>query len=725
MHISNLILKKIYFLLSRMRTPNGITLIVIYLLRGFLLLTGKALAFLQILLMKAEKQYRGFSEEWRYIECKVTVIGSATAIIVVIFFVSTGTLLSFSDINSYIFAGFISIIAIVPSVSLAVIEISSGYSSKLARIYRRSPYFWFLLIIDIVVILVSGLGLLNPNIQIFKTITPIVAFFGIIYLLPYFQDMMRLLDPKRAISKLGQQINLESLLSIVKFKRVGSVPPAEDPIFPLIEIGFKATKERDLETLQLILEEVALRHKQVLISLQSSRPKREDTFAEVSREVIAEGRMREINDHFLNHLRSLKQRGLEEKYEQAVICVIEYFTKLAEQTMQFKFIESARADNLPSFAWIYEIFQLGKENLVYSFWDGTASSLRALAYLSRAAMQNDFKSLQNGVARLLTELSVFVMKWPNRPLLFIPGVILESISDVVKHRMEFGTYDLDLEHEIESMNNLSKEIVMMTNPFHTRMILSRCYEKALFVAIFDFYVKKKYNANKVARVIYDALPAKHLYIETLFQLIHDRSTRRQLGYSQYNPKEAIDKLIQNGLRQVSVESVMLEKYSFEYDARFTLLELSRIFYEFQDNDLIMDVSELLMNTFFSAKKPDDYHLEEIVDTIFALYYACVRLGLISTASALITSLKETALFAARKKLRFSMHLGMLIDYAGAVAIDMNFPALATQAISAIMEFDEYYSIKNKTPPFQIEVIFNCWFAIILLRFVRFQRMNLI
>ena len=137
-------------------------------------------------------------------------------------------------------------VAIVPSVSLAVIEISSSsYSIKLAGIYTKSPYFWFLVFIDITVILFSGLNFLSTKIEILQTITPLLAFFGILYLLPYFKAMMRLLDPEKAISKLGQQINLDSLLNVIKHKTIGPISPPSDPLFPLIGIGFKAIKKEN------------------------------------------------------------------------------------------------------------------------------------------------------------------------------------------------------------------------------------------------------------------------------------------------------------------------------------------------------------------------------------------------------------------------------------------------------------------------------------------------
>jgi len=264
--------------------------------------------------------------------------------------------------------------------------------------------------------------------------------------------------------------------------------------------------------------------------------------------------------------------------------------------------------------------------------------------------------------------------------------------------MEFGVYDIYLEHEIEYFNKLSEKVVLKADPITSGQIVSRCYEKALFIPIFDYYVNKNISANMVAKVIYDSLPFKFLHYNTLISLLQKGSTRRLFRNSHYNPKKAIEELVREGLRQISVKSVGSEKYYFEHCARFSLMEISRIFYEFNDSDLILEISEFLMKAYFSRKDPDNYHLKEIIDTIFAIYYACVRRGLISTASDLIFSIKKIALFEAEKGSKGYMQVAMLLDYASAVAIDMNNPSLAIEAINAVVEFDEYQLTKSKFVP---------------------------
>ena len=148
--------------------------------------------------------------------------------------------------------------------------------------------------------MLSGLGFFETEIPKLNTVTVTLAFFGVLYLVPYFQAMMRLLDPKKAITKLGQQINVKSLLNIVNFKE-GMITPPEDPMFPLIGIGFKAIRENDLMILQLTLEEISKRHDEVIVALDQLRPKKRLSFTEVGSEVITSGKIREINEHFLNH----------------------------------------------------------------------------------------------------------------------------------------------------------------------------------------------------------------------------------------------------------------------------------------------------------------------------------------------------------------------------------------------------------------------------------------
>lgn len=645
-----------------------------------------------------EESWSGLKEEWQYLECKITVLGTLAMLSIILTVVFTGLTFSFSPIYSHIFTSFVSLIAIVPSVSLAVIEIStSGYSVKFARVYRKSVYFWYLLVIYTVIILISAFGLLYPNTNapMLNTITPILSGFGISYLIPYFLAMIRLLDPKKAIGKLGQQINLGSLISIIKRKTVTLVPPPEDPLFPMTEMGIKAIREGDIEMLQLTLREFVRRYSQVLGSLEKVRPQADVTFGEVATEVVVSGRMQEIIEHFINHLRSIKDSTIKERYEQAVSCVIEYFNKFAKETMKYRFIEAHLGNSISSYKWIYEIYLLGEVCLYLSFWDGAASSLRALSDLSIAAMRNDYEGLQYSIAGLVKDLSISETKKPTSPKYFLPGVALHSMSDVVQSRMENGAYDFALEHEIEYMNTLSRETLKEAY-YASGPILSRCYEKLLAVAFFDFYVSKGEEPGSVAKVIWDVFPFKFLYHDPLVFLVNDRSKRKIVFTSdRYSPEKVLKDLIRKGLVEAAKQAIILEKYVNISEICFTLQELSRTFYKFEDKESIKEVCEAFIAIYKSAENLKDFRIVRIPTKIFSMGYACTGLGLKETALDIISYLKSLTVFVAvnRSDPETSMIIASLVEYLGAAAIEINSMDVAAQALNAIIEFEEDYTKK--------------------------------
>lgn len=208
---------------------------------------------------KLSLSWNVFKEKWNYLECKFSILLTLIVLSALLIVIFTSYTLPILQVYSYTLTTFAALLAIVPTVSLTVIGIStSGYSIKLAKIYQRNVYFWYLLLAYITIILLSMFGLLYPNIDtpLLNTITFILSFYGIVYLIPYFLAMMRLLDPKKAIEKLGQRINPYNVISIIEHETLSLVPPPEDTIFPLMEISINAIENKDVELLQLTLAEI-------------------------------------------------------------------------------------------------------------------------------------------------------------------------------------------------------------------------------------------------------------------------------------------------------------------------------------------------------------------------------------------------------------------------------------------------------------------------------------
>lgn len=634
-------------------------------------------------------------EEWNYLECKISILLTFIVLLVILVVIFTDYSLPILPVYSYTLTTFAALLAIVPTVSLTVIGIStSGYSIKLAKIYQRNMYFWYLLLAYVAIILLSMFGLLYSNMAtpLLNTIMFILSFYGIVYLIPYFLAMMRLLDPKKAIEKLGQRISPHNVVSIIEHKTLSLVPPPEDPISPLMEISANAVEKKDMELLQLTLAEIVKRYDANLMFLQKMRPQKESTFGDVEKEVVLTNKMREIVDHFMNHLRDLSKNALREKNERAIACLIDYFRDFAQHTMKYRFIEAFRGDSLPSYRWIYEIFNLGEECLILLFWDGAATSLRALSNLSEIALYHKYCDLHCGIASLIKNLSLDGIQSPYLPRYFLPGVILHSMSDCVQNRMKYGVYDFALAMQIEDLNQLSFEVVKRAT--YATGLLSRCYEKLLAVAMFDYYVGKGEKLEQVAKVILRVFPFSFQYYGTFCFLVQDRSQRKvRFAPSNYSPEKAFRDLLIHGLGETAKQAVILGKELCASEICSSLLEISRIYFEFEDEKSIKETFNILKEIYLSAKDREKIQTANIPAKLFSIGFACMHKGFDSAVVEAISSLKNLAISVTKQfpKTEESTEIVFFIEYLGAAAIDIKKQNLTIEALNAIIEFEEEYA----------------------------------
>ncbi len=648
------------------------------------------------LLWIVKPSWNELKEEWKFRECKITVLGTFAVIITVALFVYGNYMLPFQPIYEYIFSSFISLIAIVPAVSLAVMEISSGYSNKLARIYRGSAYFWYLVFLYLVIILISGMGLLGLNqlLPMLDTITPILSSFGILYLIPFFFAMMGLLDSRRAVEKLGRNVEARTLIPVIETKNIGLVSPPEDPLFPLKDMCIKATKEDDLETLQIVLEEMLKRYARVLNSMEKLRPLKETTFQEVQSETIVTYRMTHIIEHFINHLRSIKDTALKEKNEQAICCDIDFFNRFAKEALNHRFIEANRGDNLSCFKWIYETYLLGEICLALYFWDGAASALRSLSDLSEASINLGYDSLQSGIAKYTLDLAKKSLQEPA-PRHFLPNVAAHCMSDAARSRLVHGCYDIFSKRQIEDMNDFAISILKEVDYFHFGPVLSRCYEKLLAVTFFDIYCSIGKKPEEVAKAIWDAMPFKEggLFPILTF-LAQDRKMRKIRFFpDHYSPKAALHDLAIRGLKNAAKQAINCGKEGYVSEIGTTLHELSFVPFVFKDEVTIEEICDILSEIYESENNPENFQIEEIPKMIFAMGYACIRLGLYTTVNKMMSKLAALAVFAAstKNKPEQSMEIAALIGYLGAYAFEVKSTNSLTDALEIITRFEEDFA----------------------------------
>lgn len=146
-----------------------------------------------------------------------------------------------------------SIIAIVITLSLVAVQLtSSSYSSRVIEIFKRELSFW-ILIVSYIIAIIYGLIIL-PFVNISEIIIVIdiyIAIFALFSLIPYILDILDLMKPNTIIKKLEKRISDHDVLSFLRMDH------KKDPLQPIFDVIYSSLKRYDYRTLKDGLDSVS------------------------------------------------------------------------------------------------------------------------------------------------------------------------------------------------------------------------------------------------------------------------------------------------------------------------------------------------------------------------------------------------------------------------------------------------------------------------------------
>jgi len=182
-------------------------------------------------------------------------------------------------------------------------------------------------------------------------------------------------------------------------------------------------------------------------------------------------------------------------------------------------------------------------------------------------------------------------------------------------------------------------------------------------------------------------------LEALNFLLADRKERRvYYPNSYYSPAQAVEDLLEKGLSQAAIDAASSGKTIYAGDVCSGVQELSRIFYEMNDENMIDKVSNIVYMCSMSVKNPEDFRPYEPEQILCSMGYGALHRELKNSALKILQYLEALVIHEVRdlSRPKDSLQIAMLIGYLGAAAIDFGALDVANEALKKLFRFEEYY-----------------------------------
>lgn len=314
------------------------------------------------------------------------------------------------------------VIAIVVTLSLVAIQLSSqSYSSRVIDFYKTMPDLWILIFIYVISI-VFGLGLINSvgtdvlpteGILSFKSLLTLEYLLGVgalLCLFPYSWITLSLMNPTKIIRLLSESITKEKVDSTtasindqtqdVNFLNKNG---EEDPFLPIIDILTASMMKYDYAT---------LRTGSNAIVIQAS-------------EILSKVHEKEVSEHVASHLKRVSMLALKKGDDESFEIFMDCFAKIANNTVENGLEKATRsivsvledigiqALSNQNYLVVPSIYTLKKIGITAGEKEQKAATSSVISTLNTFSQYPSFKGVDSSLIGALDDISQFVIdnKW--------------------------------------------------------------------------------------------------------------------------------------------------------------------------------------------------------------------------------------------------------------------------------------------------------------------------
>lgn len=528
----------------------------------------------------------------------------------------------------------ITLVAIVPTLTLMVAQLASGaYTYKIISLYRKEPYFWILLTILLLIILM-GFIIKIFNIsdgRIFLTFHS-SALFGILFLIPYLSNTLISIGFKANVDRLINHVKREKLIPLLFEDKTSLNPDIRDPSFNVISILEKAIQENDLQAFGYIFNKFMISYEEILQDIIKKpikfNPRSGPTYwdsligTESSQRLWTSSTIRNLVELWFSHIQTIQRSA--SKNESLLIefsSIISQFSLNSYNNLQL--LNDEIIDDVFGQKIRYILSSIAKEGIKTKQLDSVAQCIDSLADQGCYGAKNKIGSNIINVAsfskndlEIIRKNFISYKEWDYSEQSFIMGRLLNAHRKILIDQIIYQSQAIH-QNDFKEPMEISKLILIQNLPFGVQANL----EAILVPILLQYYGNgKEENLRDIAMAIHDVFPFNQDLNYQLFNVIFNRYSEKNNLYQHQILKDWLDSIIKN-LDSILHAIITLGKGN-PNDILQILEDLTIVAFKMQDYDLVLDLIKRYFRAHHALLKINTNHLNDPFNLSVCIIYSC-------------------------------------------------------------------------------------------------------
>lgn len=593
---------------------------------------------------------------------------------------------------------FITLIAIVPTLTLMAAQLASGaYTYKIVSLYKKDRYFLILLIMFLLTILI-GISL-----KMFDVSDPRVlltfhstALFSILFLFPYFLHTFTSIGFEANVGRLINQVKRETLLPLLFENNTSLNPNIRDPSFDVRAILEKAIKENDLQAFGIVLNRLTTAYEEILQNFIEEpipyHPKFGPTLGagilgqNESKKIWTYDAIKRLAEHWFYHIKAIQKSTSKNEYMMIELAsIIDHFSKecynhlliFGDNTIEDEFGNKIR----------YLLTTIAKDGITTKQLDSVAQCVDSLANQGCFGAKNNVGNVALSTKTDLEEIRKFFMnnitEWTNSDCRFILGRLLVANRRILINQLNFQKYIISFDEPME----ISRIQFILGLEFDN---VRDDLEDILIPILLQYYGDgKEEKLREVAIVVHETLPFHTETLQSLNVILdqYQKSGQRPShSYLQKTPKDWLSSMI-NNLYSLLTTTPELKRKHKEILGIFE--DLAIVAFRMQDYNQVQNLLKryFMANLLISKSKVDI--LYEPYNLPICIIYSCLLNKKDDLAKDLIQEMLSFGNISSEAASKLTCHFTYLGSFAECLGRDH----VADFIIDQLIKLEESYPNK--------------------------------